>query len=148
MTRFKTLAFLLFALCVCFPAPSFAMANPASVYCADIGGKSIGVTNPDSGQSALCRLKDKSEAGEWTLFYQKAKPTEALTAFIASNPQSSDKETLCTSRGGKVKNLPETLQPVTMHSLCVFPDQSVIGLSTLALGPKAFPELSKLANQQ
>ncbi|MGO4338918.1 DUF333 domain-containing protein [Labrys sp. KB_33_2] len=43
------------------------MANPASVYCAQQGGKSIPVRT-DAGESADCQLPDGRRVEEWKLY--------------------------------------------------------------------------------
>lgn len=43
------------------------LANPASVYCAKLGGKSIPQKNKH-GDYALCQLPDNQIIEEWTLY--------------------------------------------------------------------------------
>ncbi|MGG4603469.1 DUF333 domain-containing protein [Paenalcaligenes sp. Me131] len=55
-------------LVACAPVePKVGMANPASVYCVDMGGT---VSNQDQpgGQVGICTLPDGSVAEEWELF--------------------------------------------------------------------------------
>ena len=49
------------------PAPKVGMANPASVYCAQQGGKSERVTTA-AGQSSNCHLPDGRVVEEWALY--------------------------------------------------------------------------------
>ncbi len=49
------------------PAPQVGIANPASVYCAEQGGKSETVTTK-AGQSSNCHLPDGRVVEEWSLY--------------------------------------------------------------------------------
>jgi putative hemolysin len=44
------------------------MANPASVYCIEQGGKNIIVTDSQGGQSGLCVFADNSSCDEWAFY--------------------------------------------------------------------------------
>ena len=48
--------------------PVVGMANPASVYCKEKGGKSIPRKDVDGGEYALCHLKDGQILEEWELY--------------------------------------------------------------------------------
>lgn len=48
------------------PSP-VSMANPASVYCQQIGGK-LAIENTPAGQIGMCALPDGSKVEEWALF--------------------------------------------------------------------------------
>nr|WP_243854443.1 DUF333 domain-containing protein [Comamonas sp. JUb58] len=43
------------------------MANPASVYCVEQGGK-LHIHSSASGDQGICRLPDGQEIEEWALF--------------------------------------------------------------------------------
>ncbi|HGN2348801.1 TPA: DUF333 domain-containing protein [Proteus mirabilis] len=43
------------------------MANPASVYCGEIGGK-LEIVNTDKGQVGYCTLPSGERIEEWTLY--------------------------------------------------------------------------------
>ncbi|MFN3837035.1 MAG: DUF333 domain-containing protein [Brevundimonas sp.] len=62
----------LLALSACADGPSqprmIGMANPASKYCLDIGGRLETTTAADGGQSSLCHLPDGRVMEEWALF--------------------------------------------------------------------------------
>jgi putative hemolysin len=47
--------------------PRVGMANPASVYCQKLGGKTIMKSN-DKGQYGMCQLPDGSQIEEWELY--------------------------------------------------------------------------------
>nr|WP_294914403.1 DUF333 domain-containing protein [uncultured Neokomagataea sp.] len=48
-------------------APAMTMANPASVYCVKIGGRSE-IRTEAQGQVGYCHLPDGSVHEEWALF--------------------------------------------------------------------------------
>lgn len=47
---------------------SVGMANPASVYCASLNGRSEIKVNEDGGQYVICHLPDGTSDEEWELF--------------------------------------------------------------------------------
>lgn len=47
--------------------PSVGMANPASVYCIEAGGR-LEIRQSGSGQVGVCRLADGVEIEEWALY--------------------------------------------------------------------------------
>lgn len=55
-------------------APSVGMANPASVYCGQIGGH-IRMEKTPQGIEGICVLPNGTEMEEWTL-YRKDHPTK------------------------------------------------------------------------
>lgn len=48
-------------------APMVGMANPASVYCAQLGGKTR-IEKTGAGERGICVLPDGREIDEWELF--------------------------------------------------------------------------------
>lgn len=48
--------------------PAVAIANPASEYCAKLGGKSVIVRHADGSERGDCHLPDGSRIDEWELF--------------------------------------------------------------------------------
>jgi putative hemolysin len=56
------------------PPASVGMANPASVYCNEIGGK-LRMENTVQGQEGICILPNGTEMEEWTL-YRKDHPAK------------------------------------------------------------------------
>lgn len=48
-------------------APMVGMANPASVYCAKLGGKTL-IEETTAGERGICVLPDSTEIDEWELF--------------------------------------------------------------------------------
>lgn len=65
--------FLPLALLACSPEdpfPQLGLANPASVYCADQGGK-IEIRDTEEGQVGDCHLSDGRVVEEWE-FYRAA----------------------------------------------------------------------------
>jgi putative hemolysin len=49
------------------PATAWALANPASVFCVNSGGKSE-IRNGPRGQYGVCRLPDGRVVEEWAYF--------------------------------------------------------------------------------
>ena len=47
--------------------PRVGMANPASVYCQKLGGKTLMKSN-DKGQYGICQLPDGKQIEEWELY--------------------------------------------------------------------------------
>ncbi|MGS0978263.1 putative hemolysin [Burkholderia glumae] len=44
------------------------MANPASVYCESLGGRSVSVKDKDGAAYAICHLPDGTQIEEWALY--------------------------------------------------------------------------------
>lgn len=68
------LALLPLAACVATDAqevPVIGMANPASVYCGDLGGRSVIKTGLNGGQTGYCHLPNGTVMEEWELFNAK-----------------------------------------------------------------------------
>jgi len=53
------------------------LANPASVFCVDQGGKSEIRTAEDGSQSGICILPDGTEVDEWAYFREHHPEAEA-----------------------------------------------------------------------
>ncbi|MDN6884333.1 DUF333 domain-containing protein [Variovorax sp. CAN2819] len=49
--------------------PTVGMANPASVYCNSLGGRTLMRSN-DRGQYGICQLPDGRQIEEWELYRQ------------------------------------------------------------------------------
>ena len=49
------------------PTPHLGMANPASVYCEKIGGKSV-IQKGENGDIGYCHLSNGQVVEEWELF--------------------------------------------------------------------------------
>ncbi|OQS34150.1 MULTISPECIES: putative hemolysin [Chromobacterium] len=48
--------------------PAVGMANPASVYCVEKGGKLLPQKDAQGNEYSLCQLPDGRTVEEWTLF--------------------------------------------------------------------------------
>ncbi|WP_282295566.1 DUF333 domain-containing protein [Stenotrophomonas sp. PS02289] len=48
--------------------PAVGMANPASVYCIERGGKSVIETDSAGAQTGFCHLPDGTKTEEWALY--------------------------------------------------------------------------------
>ncbi|MFD2441483.1 DUF333 domain-containing protein [Paracoccus kondratievae] len=49
------------------------MANPASVYCEGIGGRSMNHRSPDGSETGYCHLTNGEVVNEWDLFRAQSK---------------------------------------------------------------------------
>jgi inhibitor of cysteine peptidase len=61
------------------PTPEAGIANPASVYCEEHGGKLEIRTASDGGQVGICIFPDGSECDEWAYFRGECAPAGATT---------------------------------------------------------------------
>ena len=61
----QSIGFVVLALVAMSPGQSFALANPASVFCAQSGGKSE-IRNGPRGQYGVCRLPNGRVVDEWS----------------------------------------------------------------------------------
>lgn len=48
--------------------PAVGMANPASMYCVELGGKSVIETDSAGAQTGFCHLQDGTKVEEWALY--------------------------------------------------------------------------------
>lgn len=74
-----------------------ALANPASQFCADSGGKLRIETRGDGGQYGVCDLGDNRLCEEWALLKGKC-PTEGVKATGYTSPQ----QIYCVITGGSL----------------------------------------------
>jgi len=71
------------------PTPEVNMANPASVFCEQNGGK-LELRQDDSGGVAgMCVFSDKSECDEWAYFHEQCKPGDSLSTSEAAASQAA-----------------------------------------------------------
>jgi putative hemolysin len=63
----RSIGLIFIALLVMSPASARALANPASVFCAQSGGKSE-IRKGARGQYGVCRLPDGRVVDEWAYF--------------------------------------------------------------------------------
>jgi len=63
------------------------MANPASVYCEQNGGKLEIKTAPDGSQSGICKFTDGSECEEWAYYRKECNKTEVSDWTLYKNDQ-------------------------------------------------------------
>lgn len=63
----RSIAFIVVSLLVISPQRAWALANPASVFCAKSGGKSE-IRKGPRGQYGVCRLPDGRVVDEWAYF--------------------------------------------------------------------------------
>lgn len=77
---------------------SFALANPASVYCAKVGGKTRIEKLPSDDEIGICSFKHKMECEEWALFRKNCPIGGVSTKNI------NKEERYCVILGGKFAN--------------------------------------------
>ena len=63
----RAIALISVAMLITNPHSAWALANPASVFCAKSGGKSE-IRNGPRGQYGVCRLPDGRVVDEWEYF--------------------------------------------------------------------------------
>jgi putative hemolysin len=63
----RSIAFIVVAMLVIGPQSAWALANPASVFCAKSGGRSE-IRKGPRGQYGVCRLPDGRVVDEWAYF--------------------------------------------------------------------------------
>jgi uncharacterized protein len=68
---------------IALPGTAHALENPASAFCATMGGQSIIAKLPDGGQIGLCSLPGRKIVEEWTLYrmLHGAKPAPDANPF-------------------------------------------------------------------
>ncbi len=73
--------------------PTAAIANPASVFCGDHGGKLEIVTADDGSQSGTCTLPDGTKCDEWAYFRGECGPaTQNAPQSVPPAPGKNDPE--------------------------------------------------------
>lgn len=65
----RSIGFIFLALLAVVPERAWALANPASVFCVQSGGKSE-IRKGPRGQYGVCRLPDGRVVEEWAYFRQ------------------------------------------------------------------------------
>ena len=65
----RSIGFIFLAMLVIGPERAWALANPASLFCAQSGGKSE-IRKGARGQYGVCRLPDGRVVDEWAYFRQ------------------------------------------------------------------------------
>jgi putative hemolysin len=104
---------------------TITIANLASAYCEEQGGK-LGIrTAEDNNQYGVCMFEDDSECEEWAYYRDECKPGDmdvapAPTAAPAgiANPAS----TYCVEKGGTSEI--RTAEDGSEFGVCTFPDGS------------------------
>ncbi len=69
-------------------APPAKLANPASVYCEEHGGKLELKQDASGGVVGMCRFPDKSECEEWAFMRGECKPGDSLKATPAATSRT------------------------------------------------------------
>ena len=97
-----------------FTVVNAGLANPASVYCGEHGGK-LEIRDEAGGQAGYCIFPDGSECEEWAFFRGECKPGEPKVGL--ANPAS----VYCGEHGGKLEIRDEA---GGQAGYCIFPDGS------------------------
>jgi putative hemolysin len=104
---------------------TITIANPASAYCEEQGGKLEIRTAQDNNQYGVCLFKDDSECEEWAYYREECMPGDmdvapapkAIPAGIA-NPASA----FCVEQGGTTEI--RTAKDGSQYGVCSFTDGS------------------------
>lgn len=88
-----------FTLCGCSKEENKQLANPASLYCVEQGGKLILAIHGDGGEYGICFFEDNRQCEEWALF-RKECPVGGVKVTGYTKPESK----YCAIRGGQVLN--------------------------------------------
>ncbi len=84
------------------------MANPASVYCEQYGGKLEIRTDETGGQMGICIFADGSECEEWAYFRGECAPASALQDTPTPAQPSTEPTTLTPGTGCRwLEDLPQ-----------------------------------------
>ncbi len=89
------------------------IANPASVYCADIGGRPLTEKLPNGSEFGVCLFEDNRQCGQWALFRGECPvgglrvagyPTDAARycAIAGGRYEVSGTKEICTTQKGTV----------------------------------------------
>ncbi len=130
-TLFALIAILASAACVAqtnTPAPNATtipnMANPASVFCEQNGGKLELTQDASGGSLGMCHFPDGSVCEEWAFNRGECKPGDSLASGKATAPaanMANPASVYCEQNGGKV-DLRQDAAGVA--GICIFPDNS------------------------
>lgn len=71
------------------------IANPASVYCGEVGGRTFTKTLPDGTEYGVCLFEDNRQCGEWALFRN-----ECLVGGVKVIGYYTDAARFCAITGG------------------------------------------------
>jgi uncharacterized protein len=93
--------------------PQLGMANPASVYCVEQGGK-LTIRDETNGQVGYCHLPNGQVVEEWALFRASSKQCEADAAkALVGQTLSSETQLKAKTQAGQVRILAPN-QPATL----------------------------------
>jgi putative hemolysin len=94
------------------------MANPASLYCGEQGGKTDIRKDADGNETGYCQFDDGSECEEWSYFRGECKPGEFPASTQLANPAS----VYCDEQGGKLEIREH--EDGGQYGVCIFDDGS------------------------
>lgn len=116
--------------CEFAPCPenkSAQMANPASIYCEQSGGKLEIRTASDGGQTGYCQLNDGSECDEWAYFRKECGQNKSVqtSTTIAVNNKVAILVTIKNSSGKLLKGIRCALKSNDENDTRMMPDVSM-----------------------
>lgn len=90
--------------------PEIGIANPAAVYCVELGYQYKIITDSEGGQRGVCVFPDKSECDAWDFFTGKC----------------GQEYTYCEMHGGKIITTTEGCSFSSECAVCVLPNGTKI----------------------
>jgi putative hemolysin len=108
------------------------MANPASVYCEQNGGKLEIRTAPDGGQTGYCKFNNGSECEEWAYFRKECGQNKSVqtSTTIAVNNKVAILVTIKNSSGKLLKGIRCALKSNDENDARMMPDTSMTSNSS------------------
>ena len=94
------------------PENQLGLANPASVYCVKLGGKSI-IKNEEAGQTGYCQLPNGSVKEEWSLYRASQQCLPDAAQQLVGQIGLSDSQIQSITQAQIVRKI-QPGQPVTM----------------------------------
>ena len=109
-----------------YSTSAWALANPASVYCAKVGGRLLLQKRGDGGQFGVCLFEDNRQCEEWALFRG-----ECPVGGVKVTGYTSPAQIYCAIQGGKTVAVDSSKEDETP---CVFSSGAQCGLTQLFNG--------------
>lgn len=108
------------------------MANPASVYCEQNGGKLEIRTAPDGGQKGYCKFNDGSECEEWAYFRKECGQNKSVqtSTTTAVNNKVAVLVTIKNGGGKLLKGIKCALKSNNENDTRMMPDVSITSNSS------------------
>jgi len=84
------------------------IANPASVYCGQVGGKTVIKKDATGAEYGVCTFPNGSSCEEWALYRGECKPTAPVTNVTNKTPVANLTADIKTTVNKTVENLTAT----------------------------------------